>query len=63
MHWVNRQCKDIVLFLLVFILYSTELTIYDAKLRRVHKVGHLEQLCRGGGSYVLVETLVKLSVI
>ena len=49
--------------MLVFIVYSVELTIVHAKSQRVHKVGHPEQLGRGGGSSVLVETLVELSVI
>ena len=37
--------------------------IDDANLQRLHKVGHPEQLGGGGGSSVLVETLVKLGVI
>ena len=49
--------------MLVFIVYSMELMIDDTKLRRVHQVGHPEQLGGGGGSSVLVETLVELSVI
>ena len=49
-----------------FIVYSMELAIDNTKSWRVHKVGHPEQLHGGGGgglSSVLVETLVKLSVI
>ena len=38
-----------------------ELTIDDAKLQRVHEVGHPERLCGGGGSSVLAETLVELN--
>ena len=49
--------------MLVFIVYSMELTIDDAKLWRVHKVWHPEQLGIGGGSSMLAETLVELSVI
>ena len=37
--------------------------IDEAKFQRVYKVGQLEQLCRGGESFMLVETLVELSVI
>ena len=49
--------------MLVFIVCSVELRIDNAKLQRVHEVGHPEQLGRGGGSSMLAEILVELSVI
>ena len=55
--------KDIVRFLLVFIIYSMELIMNNAKSWRVHEVGHLEQLHGGGGSSMLAEVLVELGVI
>ena len=39
---LHQACKDIAQFLLVFIIYSMELTINDAKSQRVYEVGHLE---------------------
>ena len=49
--------------MLVFIVYSTELIIDDAKSLWVPHFVDLLQLGRGGGSSVLVETLVELGVI
>ena len=58
-HHCGCACKDIVWF----IIYSVELMIEYAKFQRVHNVGYPEQLGRGGGSSMLVETLVEFSVI
>ena len=52
-------CKDIVRF----IVYSSELTIDNAKSLQVPHFVDPPQLGGGGGSSALVETLVELSVI